>query len=388
MTEGGSQGLFVVVAVIIFGLFVSIAYLLFDDTLKPALVGIFKDGLFQAQEKLPPTGAENLPEEDDSIITIVDGVDEDEELGIIYAKLREKDSTKGWSTEVWVKLKIVNPTSINRYYRIVASSTVSLENGDNFGSGKSTMVGDLTIPTHIRTENQEIIPIYEISPNAFQTSRFSGDFFSDGVKTIKEFAFQDSTFTSYSAKKLEKIERNAFYNSKFKKDTVSSEFNSHKIKDVGEYAFYKSEFTGEFIANNLKTLGTYSFHSAKFKGAIEVEKLEFLDHYALTTSSFTGSFVAINLQKLGANNFNNSVFTGDLIIPSLDVMSTYNFHISKFEGVFHSIPSLSMYLYSTDKLKPLGNSSFKKCNMKVGSSFTYTCDEVDSKFVPEGFGLK
>lgn len=48
MTNGTSQGLFVVIAIIIFGIFIFISYLLFRDTLKPSLGGIFTDGLEQA----------------------------------------------------------------------------------------------------------------------------------------------------------------------------------------------------------------------------------------------------------------------------------------------------------------------------------------------------
>lgn len=47
MTNGSSQGLFVVVAIIIFGIFVLISYLLFKDTLKPSLANIYCDAFEQ-----------------------------------------------------------------------------------------------------------------------------------------------------------------------------------------------------------------------------------------------------------------------------------------------------------------------------------------------------
>ncbi|GEU13792.1 hypothetical protein QuyetLC_44940 [Bacillus anthracis] len=52
MTNGTSQGLFVVVAIVIFGIFVLISYLLFRDNLKPSLSSIFNDGLEQAENSL------------------------------------------------------------------------------------------------------------------------------------------------------------------------------------------------------------------------------------------------------------------------------------------------------------------------------------------------
>ena len=52
MTNGTSQGLFVVVAIVIFGIFVLISYLLFRDTLKPSLANISTDSLEQAKDSL------------------------------------------------------------------------------------------------------------------------------------------------------------------------------------------------------------------------------------------------------------------------------------------------------------------------------------------------
>lgn len=54
MTNGSSQGLFVVVAVVIFGIFVAISYSLFRDQLSPSLASIFSDATSFAQESLVP----------------------------------------------------------------------------------------------------------------------------------------------------------------------------------------------------------------------------------------------------------------------------------------------------------------------------------------------
>lgn len=52
MTDGTSQGLFVVVAVVIFGIFVAIAYTLFEDNLRPSLASIFSVSMEQASRSL------------------------------------------------------------------------------------------------------------------------------------------------------------------------------------------------------------------------------------------------------------------------------------------------------------------------------------------------
>lgn len=43
MTEGANQGLFIIVAIIIFGIFIALSYYLFRDTLSLSLSNIFKD---------------------------------------------------------------------------------------------------------------------------------------------------------------------------------------------------------------------------------------------------------------------------------------------------------------------------------------------------------
>ena len=52
MTDGTSQGLFIVVAIVIFGIFVVLAYILFEDTLSPALASMFTEAVEQSTENL------------------------------------------------------------------------------------------------------------------------------------------------------------------------------------------------------------------------------------------------------------------------------------------------------------------------------------------------
>lgn len=52
MTSGSSQGLFVIVAVVIFGIFVSISYVLFGDKMSTGLTDIFEESFFQVSYML------------------------------------------------------------------------------------------------------------------------------------------------------------------------------------------------------------------------------------------------------------------------------------------------------------------------------------------------
>lgn len=59
MTDGTSQGLFVVIAIIIFGIFVGLAYTAFGDVLQPKMVNLFEEAL---DFKLDKGGSEETPD--------------------------------------------------------------------------------------------------------------------------------------------------------------------------------------------------------------------------------------------------------------------------------------------------------------------------------------
>lgn len=52
MTEGTSQGLFIVVAFVIFGIFAVLAYVLFEDTISPAMASMFSTATETASNRL------------------------------------------------------------------------------------------------------------------------------------------------------------------------------------------------------------------------------------------------------------------------------------------------------------------------------------------------
>ena len=60
MTGGSNQGLFVVVVIVIFGIFVSLGYLLFGDNLKPTLASIFKDSFENVNNTMGIDSSEDL----------------------------------------------------------------------------------------------------------------------------------------------------------------------------------------------------------------------------------------------------------------------------------------------------------------------------------------
>ncbi|MDO7878501.1 MAG: hypothetical protein Q6A85_03400 [Enterococcus mundtii] len=97
MTNGTSQGLFVVVAIVIFGIFVLISYLLFRDNLKPSLSSIFNDGLEQAENSLDNYDGKNYIGDE---LTIT--------RGYISNYLRETNTPISGENSVYLKNKDLN----------------------------------------------------------------------------------------------------------------------------------------------------------------------------------------------------------------------------------------------------------------------------------------
>ncbi|MBW9322001.1 hypothetical protein FG877_00255 [Enterococcus casseliflavus] len=171
MTNGTSQGLFVVVAIVIFGIFVLISYLLFRDNLKPGLSSIFTDGLEQAEENLTGIVKEKPIN--------VQSSREDETY--LYAKIRDADESKG-ETEIWVQAKKLGNGTLELY----KSST----SDGSYTVGSSDMTGSLVIPDTINGMN-----IIGLGDSAFFHSKFTGELkLPSGLTNINNDAFKNSTF--------------------------------------------------------------------------------------------------------------------------------------------------------------------------------------------------
>lgn len=191
MTEGTNQGLFVIVAVEIFGIFVLISYLLFNDNLKTGLASIFEDSLNIALGNETEEETINVP-----------SIREDSKY--LYAKIREANPKEG-ETEIWVQAEKLSDGTL----KLVKSSTTD----SNYTTGTAVMTGNLSMPDTIGNKKITVLdytfssakftgelklPKYteEISQSVFNQSKFSGTLkLPKNVKTIGMWAFNASKFT-------------------------------------------------------------------------------------------------------------------------------------------------------------------------------------------------
>ncbi len=251
MTNGTSQGLFVVVAIIISGVFIAISYLLFRNTLKPSLSTIFTDSLEQFNCSLSGECSINIS-----------STREDEHY--LYAKIREANLERN-ETEIWIQAEKLE----NNGLRIVKSSITD----SNYNSGTPDMVGSLSFPdtingkpiTHIGNKNGDYpfrlakldghlkLPnkLQYIGYDSFLSCIFEGTIELPPTLTyIDNRAFRDSKFTKSIEfpTDLEYVGTDSFMYSKFSGNLIIN----HSLKEIGNRAFYSSEF--EKVINNSKDL--------------------------------------------------------------------------------------------------------------------------------------
>lgn len=256
MTEGSSQGLFVIVAVVIFGIFVLISYLLFRENLKTGLGSIFEDSLDQANE--------NLKGEKNEYLNDVKSSREDSTY--LYAKIREENKVLG-ETEIWVQAEKLSDGTLNIYQ----SSTEDR----NYGVGTSEMTGNLFIP---KTIDGKIITTIDRDEfiGAFRDAVFTGELkLPEGLKYLGNHSFHYSTFTG-SLKLpdgLISLGNNSLLLSTFTGELKIPEGFVH----FGRNSLQSSKFTGELhLPKTVKSIGTSAFIYSEFTGTLDVSNIEYI----------------------------------------------------------------------------------------------------------------
>lgn len=226
MTNGTSQGLFIVISVIIFGIFVLISYILFKDTMKTSLTAIFTDSLEQSSNNLDGSiniKDKNKQENDDYYFGYVqlDGDNSDMYLNYYEAKatgyvylvaIYSKDSegnyiqdTSGEKLTGHLNL----PDKVNGK-KVVAIGT-NAGSQDGIWTFQSAQISSVKLPRYLQTIPTGLfnnstnltkivngLPdgIASIGVNAFTNAPLTGTIkIPDGVVEIKDNAFNKATFS-------------------------------------------------------------------------------------------------------------------------------------------------------------------------------------------------
>lgn len=328
MTNGTSQGLFVVVAIIIFGIFVLISYILFKDNLKPTLANIFTDGLEQ--------GTCNLISE-----CPIDIVAEREDETYLYAKIREADESKG-ETEIWVRAEKLEDGTLK-----IDRSSVS---DNNYSSGSAEMTGSLIMPDTINgmkiiginsNTSNKISLANSWSHNVFYNAKFDGE--------LKLPAY------------LTSIPDGVFANSKFSGELIIPK----GVTIIGMAAFIVSTFSGELeLPNGLTAIGDYAFENSKFSGGLKLPtgltRVSGFDN-----STFSGELILPKGVKIDLSAFYSSEFSGTLDVSNVTSIQSGAFRSSKFDKVIRGDVAMS------DDSTPYNNSGIHPRSIKLANGSWY-----------------
>ncbi|AYA33477.1 leucine-rich repeat domain-containing protein [Enterococcus faecium] len=342
MTNGTSQGLFIVVAIIIFGIFTLTSYVLFKDNLKPTLANIFTNGFNQSTTAL------------NNGIILENNINTDETNSTIYknqlyVKIRDKNESKNES-EVWVLLEELKDAT----YAIKASgieNTSPIYNIYNPGiSGSTSMTGDLILPDTINGKKITLIKEY-----AFYNSMFNGQLtLPKYLQSIGFKAFYNSNFTGSLTlpDSLQSIEAHAFEYPNFSGELILPD----SLQSIGDSAFSGSKFTGSLtLPDSLQSIGANAFGYSNFTGSLTLpDSLQSIGYGAFNYSEFTGELILPNnLSSIGASAFSGSKFTGSLTLPdSLQSIGGSAFSGSKFTGSLtlpDSLQSIGGFAFNSSK---------------------------------------
>lgn len=388
MTNGSSQGIFVIVALVIFGIFVLISYLLFRDTMKPSLARIYCDAFTITSKN---TGFGKLGN------CGVDSEGQKDKIQRTYYKIREATPEKGWS-EVWVLVKELD----NGHVEIIDSG-----NKDQFSEGDlgATLIGDISFPDTVGNglvienigvgsfRNAKFANVMKLPDEliilddySLQQSHFSGEArFPERLEIIGIEALRDSRFTGELPEmpNIKEIRDNAFKESEFEGNLP----NLPNVDFVGKDAFKNSQFTGTFngIGSNVGTGGSGSGNGSGGSGSdsgsgsgsgsdsgsggtgsgsssgsgsshgYSSDSGVVIADGAFENSNFTGKpNIPSNVSIIGDNAFKNSNFT------EIDLKDNTELVVIGDNAFENSI--VSGVLYLPDSVRYIGDNAFYSSN--------------------------
>ncbi len=200
MTNGTSQGLFIVVAIVIFGIFVGMSYVVFGDTLTPALSNIFMESIDRAV----------IPVEYGNV-TIENGFAFDEKTQTIVAgNMRDSE--------------VIIPSQINGIDVLYIGAYAF--NSDRYVGYTNLVEGNI---------KKLVIPntVLGIGDRAFDGQQITDLDLGNSVKKIGWATFNDLDVTKLNLpESLVFIDRNSFSNAQLTELTFSS-----KLDFIGGSAF-------------------------------------------------------------------------------------------------------------------------------------------------------
>lgn len=351
MTSGTSQGLFIVIAIIIFGIFVGLSQTVFGKTLTNGLVDLFTDATEQSGFR---------PDEDYN--------DEDaipsEEGDFIFDGVNKIIGYRGTDTE------IVIPDEIDGK----AVTAISGDAFNNKGLTKVIMPNTLSVIDDGRVEGEDVIGAFannDIKEISFSANiRYIGSFaffngtideieLPEGLKSIGESAFENNNLTNVKLPStLENIADEAFKGNDLEKvEYTDSEevvekqlgkdvFADNNLKDVEVPSGTKEIEEGTYsnlgleklvLPEGLETIGKDAFKENKLTDVVIPESVKTIEDGAFRENDLTNISLPSGLEHIGEYAFYKNQLPVIHLPNSLLTIGRYAFYSNKLVDV--EIPS-------------------------------------------------
>lgn len=271
LTEGTNQGLFIIIAVIIFGIFVAMSYLLFRDRLSPALSSTFKDSTETVSNILNG----NISSGDNNLV-YEDWVKEMESKGYEMATdedfLGDKDGEFSYIGE---KEKVIIPKVIKG---------VTIESTNQMFTGKDVVVA-------VAINNPNIKSMKDMFYSSYSTTLDLSNFYTENVEDMSgmfSLSSVDSLDLSSFDTKNVKTMKEMFYDSFATTINVSS-FDTKNVEDMS-YMFSISQATSldvsRFNTSNVTTM--YSMFSETVVDTLDLSSFD-MNNVTNTDAMFANS---------------------------------------------------------------------------------------------------
>ena len=344
MTNGTSQGLFIVVAIVIFGIFVSMSYVIFGDEMAPALVDIF--GTATEQVKFDKNADYNI-----------EGVVPSEESDFIFDGINKIIGYKGTDTE------IVIPNEIDG----LSVTKISGDAFNNKGLTKIIMPNSLTTIEDGTIDGENVIGAF--ANNTIQEIHFSANlkyigsfaFFAgvledivlpEGLKSIGESAFENNNLTDIVIPStVESLGDNTFKDNSL---TSVSYKNGGSLKNIGNNVFSGNNISNLEIPKGTTNIAENAYSNAGLESVKIPNGITSIGKNAFSGNNLTHVTIPEGVVSIGEDAFRNNKLT------EVDIPSTVK-EIEKGSFMENELAKVSL----PDGLTSIGDYAFYKNKLPV-----------------------
>ena len=351
MTEGTSQGLFVVVAIVIFGIFVGLSYTIFGDEMSSALGNLFTDATEQSSEYLNG---------EDGVGLIVDGV-KYKNYSEYYNTFTpndesdfEFDESTGMITKYIGKERdVVIPNKIKGITVKKIASSGAEGNGEEYGAFYNKGLDSVILPDTLEE-------LTSGNYGAFENNDLSAIIIPDSVKLIGDYTFYDNAIQIVTlSDSLKSIGKGAFNGNNLEVVTIPN-----SVTTIGSDAFANNKIVDVTLPDSIVNLGNSVFNNNKIKEVTIPNSVTTIDDYAFSNNNLVDVSIPNSVTTLGKSAFANNLLESVNISESITSIKESTFSNNKLTEI--TIPS---------SVTEINSRAFKDNNIK---NIDYTLNGVTS----------